>query len=108
VIKAILEGAELLNVADRAERWEDQRKSYSINHKWLSEEQKQLLMMANHPASPRRRKQAFCFGQIRHGRGRVAQQWPLGGVRSLTPHTALLMGTLTGEVQRTVFFVVSC
>lgn len=62
MIKAILEGAEPLKGPDKAETWEDQRGSYSINHKWLFEEENQVLMIANYPASQKMRKKAFCFG----------------------------------------------
>lgn len=43
MIKAVLEGAELPKGPDKAERWEDQRKSYPLNHKWPFEEQKQVF-----------------------------------------------------------------
>lgn len=88
MIKAVPEGARLLRVPDKAERWEDQRKSYSINHKWLSEEQKQLLRTANHPASQRMRKQAIWVNQGT-AEGRVAQQWTLQSPDTDTPYHTL-------------------
>lgn len=80
MIKAVLEGAEFLKGPDKAERWEDQRRSYSLIHKWLFEEEKQVFNVSESFWLAEEEKTGFfALGKSGHSRGGVAQQWtPLG------------------------------
>lgn len=72
MIKAIPEGAEPLKGPDKAESWEDQRRSYSINHKWLCEEENQVLMTENHPVSEKEKTAFLLWVSL----GTADGEWP--------------------------------
>lgn len=91
-------GSGLLGGPDKAEQWEDQRQSYSLNHKWLFEEQKQVCNDSKPSCLSENEKTSLLLWVSRGTAEKVAQQWTLlKEVKSPAPCSTLLTGRPTGR-----------